>query len=126
MTETVLTETVQAETRTSRWEGDAARPETDTSRVEPVEPGRYVSLPELTVDVRGIMGTITGRGEVTESATLDAAVALSALLNRYAGEPVTVEVIISKPKRGNAVHRLVADSTLVEQGYSLPSTQPSI
>jgi len=126
-----MTETVQAQIRTAGPRPHPAQPEADTARIdtariEPVEPGRYVSLPELTVDVRGIMGTISGRGEVTEGATVDAAVAFSALLNRYAGEPVTVEVIISKPKRGNVVHRLVADSTLVEQGYSLPSAQPAI
>jgi amino acid adenylation domain-containing protein len=122
-----MTETVRAETRTAQAEAGAVQlPETDTPTAGPVEPGRYVSLPELTVDVRGIMGTISGRGEVSESATVDAAVAFSALLNRYAGEPVTVEVIISRPKRGNVVHRLVADSTLVEQGYSLPSAQPAI
>jgi amino acid adenylation domain-containing protein len=113
-------------TETAQLEAEAAEVEAEDTPVEAGEPGRYVSLPELTVDVRGIMGTITGRGEVTESAAVDAAVAFAALLNRYAGEPVTVEVILSKPKRGNVVHKLVADSTLVEQGYSLPSSRPSI
>ena len=121
-----MIDTAQAQTRTTVPETAGEKPQTDTPGADAVEPERYVSLPELTVDVRGIMGTLTGRGEVTEAATVDAAVAFSALLNRYAGEPVTVEVIVSKPKRGNVVHRLVADSTLVEQGYSLQSAQPAL